>query len=114
ALRSGFKPLHGAVDSLPLNGFCGDRTGPGRTGALLDGVRQFVREQNTSAGRVRRELARVEIDVVTVGECLSVDTPAQGFGGGSGVDSHSTEVRSETGFHAPPRVIGQRTTFSSR
>ena len=81
-----------------------------RRGALLDGVRQLVRDQLLAAGALRLELVAAEEDVAADVNALALSRGALLRGRVAGVDADVAEVGAEARLHLPAHAGGQRRT----
>lgn len=77
----------------------------GRSGALLDHVRELVSDQVLAVGAVGIELARREMNVRALGERLRADLRRPIA---VGVDPDRAEVGTELRFHLRAQSLGQR------
>ena len=66
---------------------------------LLNGVRQFMRQQPQAAAGVRRIAAGAEDKVLAAGIGAGVQRPRRGRGGGIGMHADLREVVAEAAFH---------------
>jgi hypothetical protein len=81
--------------------------------ALLDGVRQLVRDELAPRGRVGRVLAGVEVDVAAGGEGPCIEALRQLLSLRIGVDAHAREVGAEAGLHEPSQRCRQGLTAAA-